>query len=43
MHGEGNYIDCDKTAWEGIFVDGSFESKIQKKLKVEKTQNDRVN
>jgi hypothetical protein len=43
MHGEGTYIDCDKTAWEGIFVDGSYESKIQKKLKAEKTQTDRVN
>ena len=36
MNGEGIYIDADKTPWEGIFVNGSYESKIQKKLKSEK-------
>ena len=28
MHGEGLYIDADKVTWQGIFVNGSFESKI---------------
>ena len=28
MHGEGVYYDADKVKWEGIFVNGSFESKI---------------
>ena len=36
MHGEGVYVDADATPWEGIFVNGSYESKIQKKLKAEK-------
>jgi hypothetical protein len=43
MNGEGLYIDADKTPWEGIFVNGSYESKIQKKLKSEKQQLDRIN
>ena len=28
MHGEGNYVDVDGVTWTGIFVNGSFESKI---------------
>ena len=32
MHGDGTYIDADQIKWEGIFVNGSYESKIQKKL-----------
>ena len=28
MHGEGTYTDLDKVTWTGIFVEGSFESKI---------------
>lgn len=36
MHGEGVYIDSDKIRWEGIFVQGAFESKLQKKLQAEK-------
>lgn len=36
MHGEGVYSDSDGIRWEGIFVNGSFESKLQKKLQAEK-------
>ena len=28
MSGEGVYIDSDKIRWEGIFVDGQYDSKI---------------
>jgi len=28
MHGEGVYLDPDQIKWEGIFSNGSFESKI---------------
>ena len=36
MHGEGVYTDAEGIRWEGIFVDGAFESKMQKKLQAEK-------
>jgi len=42
MHGEGFYFDADGVQWTGIFVNGSFESKIQKKLKADKEMLDRV-
>ena len=42
MHGEGEYVDAEGVTWSGIFVDGSFESKIQKKLKADKELLDRV-
>ena len=42
MHGEGDYVDADGVQWTGIFVNGSFESKIQKKLKADKELLDRV-
>ncbi len=42
MSGEGIYIDIDKVKWEGIFINGSYESKIQKKLRVEKEIEDKV-
>ena len=42
MHGEGVYVDPDGVQWSGIFVNGSFESKIQKKLKADKEMLDRV-
>jgi hypothetical protein len=42
MHGEGVYIDTDNVKWEGIFINGCYESKIQKKLKVEKEIADKV-
>lgn len=32
MNGEGVYIDSDKITWTGIFVNGQYDSKIQKKL-----------
>lgn len=40
MEGKGTYIDPDQTKWVGIFVQGAFESKIQKKLAYEKTLKD---
>ena len=43
MNGEGTYVDIDGVKWTGIFVNGSFESKIQKKLLAEKEQQDRIN
>lgn len=36
MHGEGVYIDTEGIKWNGIFVNGTFESKLQKKLQAEK-------
>ena len=42
MHGEGIYVDADGVEWMGIFVNGSFESKIQKKLKQDKELLDRI-
>ena len=40
MHGEGIYIDKNGSRWEGIFINGSYESKIQKKLRAEKEIKD---
>ena len=42
MHGEGCFIDLEKMVWEGIFVNGSYESKIQKKLRGEKEIGDKI-
>lgn len=42
LHGDGTYVDADGVTWAGIFVKGSFESKIQKKLKSDKELLDRV-
>ena len=28
MNGEGVYIDSDNITWNGIFVDGQYDSKI---------------
>jgi hypothetical protein len=30
MHGDGVFIDKEGNKWEGIFVDGVFQSKMQK-------------
>ena len=38
MHGEGIYIDIDNVKWEGIFINGCYESKIQKKQARENTR-----
>ena len=35
MHGLGVYIDEKGGEWEGVFIDGSYESKIQKELKAQ--------
>lgn len=42
MHGEGLYIDSDKINWQGIFVNGQYDSKIQKKLQAEKVLKDKI-
>jgi hypothetical protein len=42
MHGDGLYTDPDEVKWEGIFVNGCFESKIQKKLQMEKLIKDKL-
>lgn len=39
MHGEGVFIDKEGNRWEGEFVDGVYESKMQKQLKMEKMLN----
>lgn len=36
MHGEGIFVDAEHVRWEGIFVNGTFESKLQKKLQAER-------
>lgn len=35
MHGEGFFIDKNGNKWEGQFVEGVFQSKMQKELKME--------
>lgn len=42
MHGEGVYVDRDRVTWTGIFVDGQYDSKIQKKLQTEKILKDKI-
>ena len=36
MNGEGTFTDKNGTKWSGLFVDGVFQSKMQKRLKMEK-------
>ena len=36
MNGEGVFIDKENNNWEGEFVNGSYQSKMQKQLKMEK-------
>ena len=36
MHGNGIYIDNDNVEWQGIFINNTYESKIQKKLQTER-------
>ena len=36
MDGDGVYVDAERITWAGIFVNGQFDSKIQKKLQAEK-------
>lgn len=36
MHGEGVYTDSELIRWPGIYVNGGFESKMQKKLQADK-------
>lgn len=34
MHGKGRLKDNDGVIWEGIFVNGNFETKNQKQLQI---------
>jgi len=36
MDGEGVYTDSDQVRWPGIYVKGTFESKVQKKLQADR-------
>lgn len=36
MHGDGRYVDAEGIIWDGIFVNNTYESKIQKKLQQER-------
>ena len=42
MNGDGIYIDAQRIEWVGIFVNGQFDSKIQKKLQAEKVIKDKI-
>lgn len=42
MNGEGTYVDLDQVSWSGIFINGTFESKVQKKLKADKEIADKM-
>ena len=41
LHGEGVYIDREGLKWEGEFVNGLFQSKMQKILKNQKLINNK--
>lgn len=36
MHGEGTFKDKEGMIWEGVFINNTYESKIQKKLHAER-------
>lgn len=42
MDGDGVYVDADQITWTGIFVEGQYDSKIQKKLQAEKVIKDKI-
>jgi len=42
MDGDGVYVDAARITWAGIFVEGQFDSKIQKKLQAEKVIKDKI-
>lgn len=42
MHGEGTFIDINGKKWIGEFANGTYQSKLQKKLKLEKLLNNRI-
>lgn len=42
MHGHGTYVDLNKVMWSGIFINGRFDSRIQRRLAVEKEIEDKV-
>lgn len=42
MNGKGCYTDTDGATWEGIFIDGTFDSTIQKRLLTEFVEKQKV-
>jgi hypothetical protein len=42
MDGSGVYIDADKITWNGIFVKGQFDSRVQKRLIADKAVEDKI-
>lgn len=42
MHGRGCYTDTDGVTWEGVFLNGTFDSTIQKRLLAEFIQKQKV-
>jgi hypothetical protein len=28
MHGDGTYVDSNKSVWNGLFIEGGYDSKI---------------
>ena len=42
MDGSGVYIDADKITWDGIFVKGQFDSRVQKRLIADKVIEDKI-
>lgn len=42
MHGKGIYTDTNSLIWEGVFLNGSFDSTIQKRLKDEFEEKQKV-
>ena len=43
MHGEGCFTDKNGRKWEGEFVEGVYQSKMQKRLKMEKIISQKKN
>ena len=42
MHGEGTFVDKNGKKWKDkFFLDGSFQSKMQKKLKMKKLEGEK--
>lgn len=42
MNGKGVYTDPTGVVWEGVFVNGSFDSSIQKRLRAEFEESEKV-
>jgi hypothetical protein len=42
MHGKGVYTDTNGLIWEGVFINGSYDSTIQKRLKDEFEEKQKI-